>query len=103
VSLYDKLRTNPNGKPGTAPCGHPGTHVIGTYVKCDVGCDDVTAGEGEESDGIPVYIDPDSDRTQPICPFIGCPGGQIKKWGPEFSQHGKDMWQCTGCCRSFLA
>ena len=23
-----------NGKPGVAPCGHQGEHVIGTYVQC---------------------------------------------------------------------
>jgi hypothetical protein len=27
------------GKVGTAPCGHPGRHVIGTYVQCLHGCD----------------------------------------------------------------
>ncbi len=29
-----------SGRAGTAPCGHPGTYIIGTYVKCMQGCDD---------------------------------------------------------------
>ncbi len=32
----------PDGKPGLAPCGHVGVHVIGTYVQCTAGCDRVT-------------------------------------------------------------
>lgn len=28
-----------NGKRADAPCGHPGEHIIGTYVKCLQGCD----------------------------------------------------------------
>lgn len=27
-----------NGKPATAPCGHPGRHVIGSYVECLAAC-----------------------------------------------------------------
>lgn len=27
------------GKVATAPCGHPGEHVIGSYVRCSSGCD----------------------------------------------------------------
>lgn len=27
-----------SGKVGTAPCGHPGEHVIGNYVACGVRC-----------------------------------------------------------------
>jgi hypothetical protein len=27
-----------DGKPGIAPCGHPGVHVIGTYIQCPI-CD----------------------------------------------------------------
>ena len=29
-----------NGKTGRAPCGHPGFHVIGTFVRCAHGCKD---------------------------------------------------------------
>lgn len=91
-----------HGKKGTAPCGHPGTHVVGTYVQCDVGCDRV-AGEGDESDGVPGHADPEC--TQPICPYLGCPGGPIKRWGDEFSHPvtGDPFWLCDGCGRSFHA
>ncbi len=27
------------GREGTAPCGHPGEYVIGTFVQCLQGCD----------------------------------------------------------------
>lgn len=30
------------GKPGVAPCGHAGEHIVSTYVQCLIGCD--TAG-----------------------------------------------------------
>ena len=29
------------GKVGTAPCGHPGEYIIGQFVRCLVGCDDL--------------------------------------------------------------
>lgn len=28
------------GRRGIAPCGHPGEHIVGNYVRCDKGCDD---------------------------------------------------------------
>ena len=30
-----------NGKQGQAPCGHPGTAVVGNFYTCNLGCDSV--------------------------------------------------------------
>lgn len=34
-----------SGKRGTAPCGHEGEHVVGNYVQCLSGCDEVKPKE----------------------------------------------------------
>lgn len=35
----DAQRSSTGGKQTNAPCGHPGEHVIGQFVKCIYGCD----------------------------------------------------------------
>ena len=44
------------GKPGTAPCGHPGEHITTNYVQCKQGCDGAA---------IPEHIDP--EHTEKTC------------------------------------
>ncbi len=44
---------------GTAPCGHPGTCIVGSYIRCDQGCD---------SDGVPEYV----EREKTECYHPGC-------------------------------
>jgi len=83
-----------NGKRGTAPCGHPGTHVTNNFVTCDYRC--------EFSDGVPEHVRP--ERTTPICRLDGCEGGgRVIKWPDEWSRDGKDFWMCEACGGSFYA
>jgi hypothetical protein len=84
-----------NGKRGIAPCGHPGTYITNSFVTCDQRC------EFENSDGVPEHVAP--ERTQPICPFIGCPGGGVTQWPNRRSRNGEDFWMCDACGRSFYA
>jgi len=43
------------GKPGTAPCGHPGEVMVGNYVRCLRGCD---------SQAVPEHVE--TETTQPM-------------------------------------
>lgn len=36
------------GKLDRAPCGHMGEHIIGNYVRCSLGCDQVATEEKSE-------------------------------------------------------
>lgn len=90
-----------NAKRGTAPCGHPETFVLPNFVTCDLRCE-FPYDDEEDSDGVPDHVDP--EHTQPICPYLGCPGGRIKRWPSEYQNtDGEDYWLCDGCGRSFHA
>ncbi len=44
-----------SGRPGIAPCGHPGEYVIGTFVNCRVpGCDGLPPLEFDIEEDTPV-------------------------------------------------
>ncbi len=44
-----------SGRSAIAPCGHPGEHVFGGYVRCLIGCD---AAAGVGSGASPVESSP---------------------------------------------
>lgn len=75
-----------DGKRGTAPCGHPGEHIVGQYVQCPI-CD--------VSDGVPEYVEP--EVTKKLCPHCGSDDLEIFT---GFTVFGKDLWLCNGCLRS---
>lgn len=76
------------GKIGTAPCGHPGRHVIGQYVSCDR-CDRLS---------VPEHVD---DRhTEPMCDKCG--SHRVRVW-PDMMVDGRNLWFCDDCCRSFFS
>ena len=57
------------GRPATAPCGHPGHHVVGNYVACDLKCD-----ADRDNDGVPVEVDAESTPRISFaerCPYCG--------------------------------
>lgn len=71
------------GKKGTAPCGHPGTHVVGNYVQCDIGCD---------RSGVPKRVEPET--TEPL--FVAV------KVCPHCRSYNTDrqvgvVWKCMTC------
>ena len=53
------------GKPGTAPCGHRGEHVVSGYVRCLEGCDAIPQHIKPENapQAIPEHVEPET--TQP--------------------------------------
>ncbi len=65
-----------SGKPGIAPCGHAGEHVVGGYVRCLTGCDGVTAA--------PEHVN--RENTQKICRH------------PSRYIFGRSVW-CSNCGR----
>jgi len=87
-----------SGKPGTAPCGHPGYHVTANYVTCGQGCDAVK--KSEPSDGVPEVLELEP-TTRPMCQKCG--SINLAKWGKEFRSGGKDFWCCKDCGKSFHA
>ncbi len=74
------------GRKGIAPCGHPGSYIIGQFIKCDQGCDNA----------IPTYIDP--EKTKRLC--IHCGSIRIEIF-PDFALNGKDIYYCNNCHRVF--
>ncbi len=91
-----------DGKRGVAPCGHDGEHVIGTYVRCLEGCDDVLELElddVESSDGVPSAVDP--ERTKPLCAH--CQSADVASYPGMYDQDGKQLWHCHDCGKGFMS
>ena len=70
------------GRRATAPCGHEGEVVIGTYVQCRT-CDC--------SDAIPAPIEED-ERTRPLCKACGS-----KDTEPFATDAFLNCWHCIPC------
>lgn len=67
------MATSSQGKPGIAPCGHPGTHVTLNYVACDWGCDSgerVAIGLPGDDEAVPEYIEPEKTQCLHLDTYI---------------------------------
>ncbi len=85
--LFDALsKGSPRTPTGRAPCGHPGEHVIGSYVRCLTGC------EGAEGTGGKV------PRPANVCTVQPDYRGKLRHVRASGSDCGEYLWHGVKRC-----
>lgn len=87
-----------DGKPGKAPCGHVGEHVIGNYVRCLIGCDDKRGApvKAKPKSAYDVLVEtwslPPLSPPRKICPKCGKDDNPA--FGCLYFSKASQQWHC---------
>ena len=81
-----------NGKPAIAPCGHPGEHVVGQYIRClTKGCD----GLPPEPDEFGFELV--EEATKDLCPDFLCRSSDVEAFSAPFTPFTMHCNACGKC------